>query len=166
MKSITSPIIAVIAVLVLSACSPSQTGGQLAIKGMRLGMGPPQLEQALLANGWRVTDIKTIAPGRSGGNLMNGERYYGRLVTDDQIGLIHFELNTHAFGAEDLSYQAFVESLQANYPIGELQQTHSWSDCGRWEGRGPAGEIIATSNCGAWEISVTIGAEQSGASFN
>lgn len=166
MKSFTSTILAAIAALVLSACAPGQLGGPLTIKGIHLGMSAAELDEAAQANGWAVTDLERFMPGRVGGSIKKGAGYYGRVTLDDQQGLIFLELNTSAFDAEDLSFQDFVESLQANYPIGELQQVLDYGRCGSWQGRGPAGEVITISSCGAWSIMVAIGAEQSGATFN
>lgn len=166
MKRIKSMIVAAAAALILSACSPGQLSGPLTIKGLHLGMTSAELNEAAEANGWSITNLIRAAEGRSTGSFMAGDAYYGQVIIDDEMGVIYFQLNTEAFDAGDLSYQAFVESLQAAYPIGELQQTHEFGGCGRWEGRGPAGEVVSTTNCGRWSIYVAIGAEQSQATFN
>lgn len=157
---------AILVGLLIGACSPGQPAGPLTIKGIHLGMSAAELDQAAQANGWAVTDLEHFMPGRVGGSIMKGAGYYGRVTLDEQLGLIFLELNTSAFDAEDLSFQDFVESLQANYPIGELQQVLDYGHCGSWQGRGPGGEVITISSCGAWSIMVAIGAEQSGATFN
>lgn len=166
MKSFASIVASAIAIFILSACSPGQATGPLTIKGIHLGMSASELDQAAQANGWAITDQQRFMPGRVGGSIKKGEGYYGRVTLDDQRGLIFFELNTHAFDANDLAYRDFVESLQANYPIGELQLLRDYGNCAAWQGRGPAGEMVTTSSCGAWSVMVAMGAEQSGATFN
>lgn len=174
----------VAAAATLAACSPqgasspegsppspepsgaSQGPAKLTIKGLTLGMTPDQLSSAAGANGWNAFAFKRTAVNRAASNVMVGEAYIGQVVLDDATGLFYFELDTDAFGASGLSFDAFVEQLQASYPIGNLEPTHNFGNCGRWEGRGPGGEIVAVSSCGAWSITVTASAEQAGANFN
>lgn len=176
-------VLATAAAIWLGACSPdgaspsqatdSRTppasapqAARLTIKGLTLGMTPDQLNSVAGANGWNAFEFKRSAVNRAASNVMVGEAYIGQVVLDDATGLFYFELDTDAFGASGLSFDAFVEQLQANYPIGDLTPSHNFGNCGRWEGRGPGGEIVAVSNCGAWSITVTASAEQSGAHFN
>jgi hypothetical protein len=166
LRSITFTIIAAIAALVLSACSLGQPSGPLTVKGFHLGMGRAELEEAARVNGWSVKYYPQTVKGRSTVSLTVGYTQYGEITFDEAEGIIYFRLNTAAFEARDLSYRDFVESLQAAYPIGELQQAADFGNCGRWEGTGPAGEWVSTTNCGEWSMSVRVGAEQSGATFN
>ncbi len=149
-----------------SAASAPQEAAPLTIKGLTLGMTVDQMNAVAQANAWDPFSFTRSAVHRSAAGIKAGDAYFGQVVVDDATGLFYFELNTTAFGARDLSFQAFVEQLQANYQIGELAPTHNFGDCGRWEGKGPAGETVAVSNCGAWSVQVTASVEQTGANFN